>query len=99
MPSRLAKRVMGGVGAALAIVGGVNIVLTVYLRLRDGRAAEGWIDIYGQPQSWGAVAGALIAFALVFPFAALAVLVHLWKRSREEGISMQQAIREFRKQR
>ena len=82
---------MGGIGVICAI-------LTVYIRIRQGRGAEGWINFYGQPQTWAGVAGLLIGLVVIVVGVALVVWIQLWKRSREEGVSMKSVFNDLRRQ-
>lgn len=99
MRSVFGRRLLGAVGAVLFVVGVVCTLFTVYLRIRQGRGTEGWVNVYGQPETWAGAAGALIGMAFIALVAFVVVWVQLRKRSREEGIPMRRIFRELKQRR
>ena len=97
MPSGLGKRILGAVGALLTVLGFIEIGLLVYLRIREGRGAESWLNAYGQTETWGSYAGSLVGALLILT---AGVLVGWWqfrKRSRQEGISAKELRKELKR--
>jgi len=86
--SVLGKRVLGSVGIVLGLLGMINVVLTVYLRLREGRGMEVYTDFYGQHETWAGYAGFLVGALLMFVGFLLVRRYQLWRRARQEGISI-----------
>jgi len=87
MRSVLGKRLLGSVGALLGVLGVVNVVLTVYLRLREGRGMEVYTDFYGQHETWAGYAGYLVGGSLMLLGFFLVRWYQLWRRSRQDGPS------------
>jgi hypothetical protein len=98
MRNVVGRRILGAIGAFLVALGVGSGILTVYIRIHQGRGTEGWLDFYGQPQTWAGAAGGLIAVASIALCVSLVVWVHLWKRSRAEGIPMRKLYKELRHQ-
>ena len=97
MSTILGKRTLGSIGAALGAVGVIGVVLTIYVRIHEGRGAEVFQNGYGQYRTWAAYAGCLVAAVLIL-FGGLVVRWwELWRRSRLEGISMKEIARELKR--
>jgi hypothetical protein len=85
VPSRLGKRVLGSVGALLAVLGFIEVALTVYLRIREGRGDESWVNFYGQTETWAGYAGRVMGGLLILAAGVFVGWWQFWRRSRQEG--------------
>lgn len=90
------RRVLGVLAAVIGLCGVCGAIVATYIHLRQGRGTEGWMTVYGQPQSWASAAGGLIAVALIAIVVFLIVCTQLWMRSRQEGIPMSKLWKEIR---
>jgi hypothetical protein len=90
------RRVLGVVGAVLGTTAIITFVLTVYLRIRDGRGMEVYRNVYQQNITWVTAACSLIAVALVLAGSYVVRWLYLWRRSRLEGISMKEIAKELK---
>jgi hypothetical protein len=91
------KRLLLLFGATIAVFGIGSALVLIYLQIRSGHGADGWINAYGQPESWGSAAGAVIAIAITAIAVWAYVWIYLWRRSRQEGVSMKQLWKEIRR--
>ena len=82
MRKGLGERIFGSVGVLLIILGMVNVALTVYLRIHEGRGAEAFQNAEGQILSWASAAGGIIAGSLMLLGGLLIAWWQVWRRSR-----------------
>jgi hypothetical protein len=75
----------------------VVVVLFVYLRIREGRGDEAFQNGYGQYETWASYAGFLIGALSNLLGMWIVGWVQLWRRSRQEGISIKKLIEELKR--
>lgn len=97
MRSVLGKRILGAVGVLLGTVGIIGVVLTVYLRLSTGHGADAFQNVYGQYETWASYAGFLVAAPLIMLGIFLVGRWQLWRRSRREGVSAKEILKELKR--
>jgi hypothetical protein len=74
-----------------------SFAILVYVRIRDGHAAETYQNVYGWNIPWTVPATFGAAFALVGLGALTLRWRQLWRRSRIEGIPMKQVAKDLRR--
>jgi hypothetical protein len=79
------KRVFGAAGGLLLSLGSISVCLTIYLRIRGGRGAEPFQNVYGQIETWASYAGGVIGGSLMLVGGILIAAWQRWSRSRLEG--------------
>ena len=97
--STLGKRVFLSVGVLIGVAGIVGVVLAVYLRIGTGHGADAFQNGYGQYETWGSYAGLLVAAPLILLGILLIRRWQLWRRSRLEGISAKEILKELKRDR
>jgi uncharacterized membrane protein len=97
--SASSKRVLLSVGVLLGVVGIVGVVLVVYLRINTGHSVDAFQNGYGQYETWGSYAGLLVAAPLILLGIFLVRRWQLWRRSRLEGVSAKEILKELRRDR
>jgi hypothetical protein len=90
------RRVFGVLGAVLGTTAIITFVLTVYLRIRDGRGMEVYQNVYKHNITWVAAACTLTAVAMVLAGSYVVRWLYIWRRSRLEGISMKEIAKELK---
>jgi hypothetical protein len=98
VPSGLGKRILGAVGVLLAVMGFIEVGLLVYLRIREGRGAESWVNAYGQTETWGSYGGSVVGALLILAGSALVGWWQLRKRSRQEGVSVKEIRKDLKRE-
>jgi uncharacterized membrane protein len=97
MSSATGRRVLGVMGVILGTILLVVVALFVYLRIREGRGAEAFQNGYGQYETWTSYAGFLIGALSILLGMCIVGWVQLWRRSRQEDISIEKLIEELRR--
>ena len=85
MRNGLGKRVFGAAGGLLLSLGLISVCLTSYLRIREGRGAEPFQNVYGQIATWASYAGGVVGGSLML---LSGILIAAWQRrsrARLEG--------------
>jgi hypothetical protein len=95
--SALSKRVLLSVGVLVGVVGIVGVALAVYLRINTGHGSDAFQDGYGQYETWGSYAGLLVAAPLILLSIFLVRRWQLWRRSRLEGVSAEEILKELKR--
>lgn len=95
--SKKARITIGVIGVLIGTVGMLGVGLTVYLRIRAGHGADVFQNGYGQFQTWGSYAGALIGGPLILLGGFLVGRWQLWRRSRAEGVSAKEILKELKR--
>jgi hypothetical protein len=95
--SVLGKRILGSIMVLICIVGVPGVVLSVYGRIRTGHGAD-WIqNAYGQYETWASYAGLLVATPVILLGIFLLRRWQLWRRSRQEGVSTKEILKELKR--
>ena len=97
--SDVSRRALLSVGVSIGVIGIVGVVLTVYLRIKTGHGADVFQNSYGQYETWGSYAGLLVAAPLILLGVFLVRRWQLWRRSRLEGISAKEILKELKRNR
>lgn len=97
MRDGLGKRVLGSVGLLISIVGPICVGFAVYLRVRTGHGADAFRNGYGQYETWASYAGLLAAAPLILLGIFLVRRLQLWRRSRREGVSAKEILKELKR--
>ena len=87
-------KVFASVATALLIVG---FGLDVYVHIRDGHAADSYQNVYGWHIPWTMPATAAVALVVAALVGLLMRWRQLWKRSRQEDLSMSQIAKELKR--
>ena len=84
----------GFVMGALVFLG---LSLRVYMKIRDGHGADTYDNVYGFHILWSQAAALLGSAALIVAGAYSARWWQLWKRSREEGVSVSTVAKDLKR--
>jgi len=68
-------------------MGFITIGLTVYLRIREGRGAEPFQNVYGQVETWASYAGGVIGGLVMLLVGSLIAGWQRWRRRVWKGES------------
>ena len=97
MLSPKGKTIFGVIGSVLGTLGAAAFALRVYVHIRDGHAADTYETYYGFHVPWSQAA----AFLLSVPFILLGIYAlsrwQLWRRSRQEGASVDTLRKELKR--
>ncbi len=81
----------------MGLIGMAGVAFTAYLRIENGQGADVFRNAYGQFETWGAYAGLLLAAPLILLGVFLVRRWQLWRRSRLEGISAKDILKELKR--
>jgi hypothetical protein len=95
MRRRLGKRVLHAVGAAIGVLGMLGLAGSLYFLIRGGHGADAFQNGYGQYETWASYAGAIIGSLLLLLGGFFLGRWQLWRRSRLEGISAKEILKEL----
>ena len=97
MLSRNGKLIFGSISFVLGAIGVAAFALQVYIHIRDGHAADTYETYYGFHVPWSQAA----AFLVSVPFILLGIYAlsrwQLWRRSRQEGASVDTLRKELKR--
>lgn len=75
-------------GVLLGTLGMAGIPVLLWERFRHGQSMQVFQDGYGQYETWASYAGGLIGSLLILATGWVVRWWVLWRRSRQEGITM-----------
>jgi len=91
------RRVVISVVFVLAMLGFVGFALRIYMQIRSGHATDTYENVYGFHIPWSQAAGFLVSVPLVLLGIFAVRQWQLWRRSRQEGVSIRTIVKDLKR--
>ena len=91
------RRVVISVVFVLAMLGVVSFALRTYLKIRSGHATDTYENVYRFHIPWSQAAGFLVSAPLILLGIFAVRQWQLWRRSRQEGVSIRTVVKDLKR--